>query len=318
MANSYSATVERRNGTDVVTLRAADRASAVILPEFGNNCVTFEAGRPILEAAPLAKILEKPTAWGIPLLFPFPNRIRDGVFRFKGREYRLDVLQHGFVRHRAWRLVATGADPEQGAWSRASLDAADHPTEILATFPFPFRLEVTHRLQGDSLELVTDATNTGTEEMPCGFGIHPYFQSTEATTVLVPARRRWEIADKLPTGRLVDLDARTDLKTPRPARELELDDVYTDVLPDADGTVRYVLDDGPGGRTVIACDPLSLPDVVAFTPPRPRPAICIEPQSCPTDAFNLAERGVDAHVVVLPPKGSVRWTISIRSERPAA
>jgi aldose 1-epimerase len=53
------------------------------------------------------------------VLFPFPNRIRDGRFTWDGREYRLPPNDpamknaiHGFACRRPWRVVDQGADAE--------------------------------------------------------------------------------------------------------------------------------------------------------------------------------------------------------------
>jgi aldose 1-epimerase len=132
--------------------------------------------------------------------------------------------------------------------------------------------------------------------------------------VSVPARELWELSDSLPTGRIVPVDERRDLRQPRAIAGLALDDLYTGVASGADGLARCaILDPGSGRRTLIEFDPRSLPEVVVYTPPSRR-AICVEPQSCPTDAFNLAARGIDAHVVRLEPGREVRWSVTIRGD----
>jgi galactose mutarotase-like enzyme len=45
----------------------------------------------------------------------------------------------------------------------------------MAHYPFPFALEVTYSLKGPKLRVDVRVTNTGTEPMPFGFGLHPYF-----------------------------------------------------------------------------------------------------------------------------------------------
>lgn len=314
MAKAYSVDTENRGDVEVVVLRQDPEATAELVPLWGNNCISFRVGEPILESVPFEGIRQKPTSYGIPLLFPFPNRIRDGVFRFEGVEYRPEPPRHGFVRDKPWRIVDRGATPESGAWVTSTLDAGDHPDDILRHFPFPFRLEVTHRLRDHALEIVAVATNRGDRPMPAGFGIHPYFEKPERGTVVVPARRRWELADSLPTGKRVEVDSKYDLRRPRNVAELELDDIYTDLEAEG-GSARCVLEDHDRSvRTVIQFSAAELPEVVVYTPPQPRRAICIEPNSCPTDAFNLAERGIDSHVVRLGAGEKASWRISIRAE----
>jgi aldose 1-epimerase len=299
---------------DVVRLWGRDGARAEIVPAWGASVLALEfGGRPVLDPAPFDEIARKPTSYGIPILFPFPNRIRDGRFSFEGRELKLDPPRHGLVRDKPWRVIGSGAS-ETEAWLTLRLAARDHPEAILAQFPFPFELDVTYRLCVRAFELEVVGRNVGSRAMPAGFGIHPYFQAPVGGSVSVPAGELWELSDSLPTGRIVPVDDRRDLRRPRAIANLALDDLYTGVAEDADGLARgAILDPGAGRRTLIEFDPRSLPEVVVYTPPSRR-AICVEPQSCPTDAFNLAARGIDAHVTRVAPGSEVRWSVAIRNE----
>lgn len=60
-------------------------------------------------------------------------------------------------------------------------------------------------------------------------------------------------------------------------------------------------------QTVVEFHRQQFPHVVVYTPPAPRSAICIEPNSCPTDAFNLQLHGVDADVIELEPGQKVSF-----------
>src|SRR6185436_2536325 len=108
---------------------------------------------PVLEDLDYHEFQRKPTGFGIPLLFPFPNRIRDGVFRYQGETFRVNPPRHGFVRDKAFRVMETGAASSEGAWIRAEIRASDYPDEILSQFPFPFTLGVTYRVREGALEL---------------------------------------------------------------------------------------------------------------------------------------------------------------------
>lgn len=314
MTQRYSITATTRDGVEVFTLNEADRAQAEIAPGCGNNCFAFRAADPILEPVAFSQFCAKPTSYGIPILFPFPNRIRDGAFTFQGQHYTVDPPRHGFVRDKAWKVMDSGASDREGAWLRAGIDAADYAEQILNQFPFPFHLEVTYRLRDGQLEMATLAQNTGTQDMPVGFGIHPYFRLPEPSAIQVPARKRWELADSLPTGNLLDLDAPYDLREPSDTAGLTLDDIYTDVIADADGRVRCLLTDEPRQtQTVVEFAAAQFPQIVVYTPPAPRAAICIEPNTCPTDAFNLQPRGIDSNVIALGAGATVSFNVRIYS-----
>ncbi|HEX8181241.1 MAG TPA: aldose 1-epimerase [Pyrinomonadaceae bacterium] len=314
MSTSYSVEADERDGVEVFILRSARGATAEIAPALGCNCFAFGTDLPVLEPVADTEFRQRPTSYGIPILFPFPNRIRDGRFSFQGRTFTINPPRHGFVRDKAWQLVAHGASDEAGAWLTARFDARDYAEQVLTQFPFPFRLVVTYRLRADSLEMETVAENTGDAPMPAGFGIHPYFRRPTHGTLTVPAGKRWELADSLPTGRLLDVADAYDLQQGADVRALQLDDIFTGVTADEDGLTRCVLTDETAGRqTIVEFDAREFPHVVVYTPPAPRQAICIEPNTCPTDAFNLAERGVESNVLVIEAGAQARFRVRIIS-----
>lgn len=312
MSQKYSIKSEVREGVEIFALCEADRAYAEVAPQFGNNCFAFRVQEPILEPVPFEEFRQRPTSFGIPILFPFPNRIRDGEFYFRGQRYAVNPNRHGFVRDKAWRVLGAGADDREGAWIKSSVEAAQYAEQILGQFPFPFRLEVTYRLKDGRLEMDTVAQNVGEREAPVGFGIHPYFACSAQATIQIPARKRWELLDSLPTGKLLEVEGSYDLRQPREVAGLVLDDIFTELVADSDGLVRCVLDDrGKGMQTIVEFDAGQFPNVVVYTPPAPRQAICIEPYTCPTDGFNLHHRGVESNLLLLPSGETGRFKVCI-------
>src|SRR6266581_362637 len=109
---------------------------AEVWPALGFNCYRWQvvrAGAPLdlLYADPALFANGRPTRSGIPILFPFPNRIRAGRFTWDGKDCSLplnDPVQknaiHGFACRRPWRVVGSGAG--ESAWVtgafRCSLD----------------------------------------------------------------------------------------------------------------------------------------------------------------------------------------------------
>jgi len=309
---NYSITSEMRGDVEVFSLSEHERARAEIAPALGNNCFLFRLQEPILEPVSFEEFRRRPTSYGIPILFPFPNRIRDGEFSFRGERYAVNPSRHGFVRDKAWKVTDSDASDREGAWLKSSFDATDYAEQILKQFPFPFRLEVTYRLKDGALEMETQAQNTGERDMPLGYGIHPYFRRPEEGTIEVPAEKRWELVESLPTGKLLDVQGPYDLRRPANLTGLSLDDIFTDLTADSAGLVRCVLRDGhSGSKTIVEFDARQFPDTVVYTPPAPRQAICIEPNTCPTDAFNLQQRGIESNLIVLPPGETISFTVRI-------
>lgn len=309
------AQTQKRGGVEVFVLSSsAAGSSAEIVPAWGNNCIRFSAPQPVLDPLPFAELAAKPTSSGIPILFPFPNRASDGVLRFQGRSYPVSPSRHGFVRDKPWRVIDRGASEAEGAWIRSAIDAANFRAAILDQFPFPFRLEVTYRLIERRLEMETTVRNTGESPLPFGFGTHPYFVRPARGTLAVPAAKRWELEESLPTGRLLDVSGAYDLRRPRELNAVELDDVFEALTASPDGRAVSVIRD-PDARSeiVVSSDARDFPVIVVFTAPAPRRAVCIEPYTCATDAFNLTARGIDGHLVVLDPGASRRLGITIEA-----
>ncbi len=314
MTEEYSITSEERGGTEIYTLRNGEVAHAMIAPAWGNNCFEFMAGESVLEPVPFDEFSRKPGSYGVPILFPFPNRVRDGAFEFRGETYTADPPRHGFVRDKAWNIVDSGAALEDGAWIRCGLDANDYLEEILQRFPFPFYIEVTYRLKGTTLSMETVIENIGETDLPFGFGIHPYFRRPERASLQVPAKKIWELKDFLPTGNIIEAKGRLDLRQPSDLEGLELDDIYTDLISEEDGQVECKLSDIDSGKsTIVSFDGKGFPHVVAYTAPPPRHAVAIEPYTCPTDAFNLSARGVESDLIILSPGGKRNFLIRISS-----
>lgn len=312
----YTVGSESRDGVEVYRLQESEQVFAELTPSLGNNLFSLHIDGPVLEVVDWKTYLEKPTSYGIPILFPFPNRVSGDAFNFDGERYELNPSRHGFVRSKPWNVVESGASEEDGAWVRSRLKAHDYEEEVLSQFPFPFSVEVLYRLRDGALHLEFSVRSGGTKEMPFGFGIHPYFERPGKGTIAVPANRHWELEESIPTGDLLEVDEDRDLRQPRAIAGLELDHIYTDLIPNEDGAVHCVLagvgSDGKERTLSIEFDQASFPHVVVYTPPDPRTAICIEPYTCPTDAFNLMNRGIPSNVLTLLPGEEMHFEVHFR------
>lgn len=288
-------------------------AEATILPEVGFNCFRYETeilGQrvSVLDAMPgFAEGSAKPSGSGIPILFPFPNRIRAGKFEWAGRTYEIPGTDkwgnaiHGFVLNRPWRVIDQARDFVTAQF-QLSVDAPDR----LAQWPCDFQLEVRYELYLGRLRAHFTVTNPGTEDLPWGLGTHPYIKLPLATgssaddcTVEVPADRRWELVDCLPTGQQLELDDAYDLRDGATCSKLSLDDVYTQLRVDGPQFDCVLIDARAGYQVTLTAPPI-FREIVMFTPPS-RGAICIEPYTCVTDAINLEAQGLDAGLRVLAP-----------------
>ena len=216
----------------------------------------------------------EPTFGGCYPMAPWPNRIRDGSFPWRGHDIHIDNGRehalHGLVLDQPWHVVARvgrvlemscplgPAWPWEGTcWQRFELGA-----NYLA-----MKMEV----------------RSAREPFPAGCGWHPWFRrhfaGAEDVALTVPAKSRYELESQLPTGTLV-APTGDKLFDGSPLGNRRLDDCYTALDP-ATVTVRWPRLEL---TMTVAC---AQPHVQVFAT---KDALCIEPQTCSPDAFNLAAR----------------------------
>lgn len=302
---------------------SATGARAAIAPELGFNCFSFQAtvlGEAVEVLSADEGFLEgtsRPTRSGIPILFPFPNRIRQGRFRWDGKDYEIPGSDtwgnaiHGFCADRPWRVIDQGPAHVLGQF-QLSVDAPDRR----AKWPADFRIEVEYRLLAQRLRASIRIQNRGTGSLPWGFGTHPYFRAPlgargrwEQCTVEVPAAARWDLVDCLPTGTRTPVPPEYDLRSGAGLKELKLDDVYTEITCSGPQFDCTLMDECAGIQVTQTCPPI-FREIVAFTPPN-RSCICLEPYTCVTDAINLQGQGIDAGLRVLAPGAEFRTWIDL-------
>jgi galactose mutarotase-like enzyme len=98
-----------------------------------------------------------------PLLFPIVGEAKGNWITVAGTHY--EIGRHGFARTSRFALVASEA-----ACCTWRLEASE---ETRRQYPFSFRLDVTYRIEGGTLQMVAEVTNRGEGPMPAAFGFHP-------------------------------------------------------------------------------------------------------------------------------------------------
>ena len=335
-AAMYSTEVRTVDGFQVHVLRQAEKAIAEIAPGLGNNCYAFrvaddkaESGADswlhLIDAPPdLTTLREHPDIYGIPVLFPFPNRIRGGTWHFEGQSYNFDKAAesptsiHGLLLNRPYRVARHTAN-ENGATLACTLDSQEFP-DISRQFPFPFSIGIEYTLKDCALSMTVSIRNDGNRNMPMGFGIHPYFRvalspnaGAAAALIRVPVAAYWQLDDiSVPTGKKLTAAGRLDLRHPTPLAGLRLDHVFTDVQMEADGFSRCVIENRDTGHAMVMESDARFRELVVYTPPG-RDTICFEPYTCPTDAINLEAKGIPAGVIVMAPQETFTATVQMRA-----
>jgi aldose 1-epimerase len=222
--------------------------------------------------------------FGIPLLYPWANRLGDWSYAAAGREITLDpdspLLrhdEHGLPIHGAlaasplWHVRA--ADPSRLV---AELDFAGHP-ELLAVFPFPHRLELAIELQAGRLTITTTIAAGPDGPVPLSFGFHPYLAPPDS------ARADWLV--ELPARTHLILDARglpTGATREQPAEAFALGERTFDDLFALPGPAQFSV--AAAGRRITVEMVSGYPYAQVFAPPG-QDLICFEPMTAPVDAL---------------------------------
>jgi aldose 1-epimerase len=250
-------------------------------------------------------------------MFPFAGRIRGTSFRYGDKTFELDAGDgqgnaiHGFVIDRPWRVTLSETDRVRGEF-QASLDEP----KLLAHWPADFRIMAEYRVKGSSLITDYSIENPADRPLPFGFGTHPYFRvplggtSGDGCRVTVPVSEQWELEKLLPTGRKSATQASNDLAAGMRFDLMQLDSVFSGVRFENHRAMAGVEDTQSGSRLTMSFDD-QFPAVVVYNPPH-REAVCIEPYTTIPNAFELAGRGIEPHLLVLPPGKSFRTRIEIK------
>jgi aldose 1-epimerase len=233
--------------------------------------------------------VERGKTMGIPLLYPWANRLAGFEYAIAGRTVAVprDISRvaldggglpiHGVIGGRLeWELSGV---PSPGAQSlTARLSWSESRPELFEVFPFRHDLHYRARLEGGRLEVEVTVQACGKDTVPVAFGFHPYLSLPG-----VP-RERWEV--ELPAMRRLALDERqipTGPERALPSQVFALaghafDDGFDSVTEPAHFAVT-------AGTRRIALDFLGgYPCAQVFAPP-PSQFICFEPMTAPANAL---------------------------------
>ena len=237
------------------------------------------------------------------VLMPWPNRIADGRYEFRGLEHQLPIDEparhcaiHGLVRWSGWEVAEREAH-------RVVVRHALHPRP---GYPFPLELSIEYALSHDGLRVESTATNVGADACPFGAGFHPYLfpgePRVDTATLRVPARRVVDVDERgVPVDSSPVDGSEHDFRAGRAVDSTQLDHCFTDLERGEEGLARVVL-----GETTLWVDE-AYPYLQLYTgddrPDVARRSMAVEPMTCPPHAFRSGD-----DVVVLDPGDSFSAT----------
>ncbi len=229
-------------------------------------------------------------------LVPWPNRIRDGRYRFEDRDLQLALTEparhnasHGLARWAAFALLDRTASTVRLGWRLVAQTG----------YPWVLDVEVTYALGDDGLVVTQAATNRSATTAPYASGAHPYLSAgpgpVDTWLITCPAAVRQLRDDErhLPEGREPVEGTPYDFRGGRPFGAAEVDHAFTALTRDPDGRATTRLVDPASGAGVELWVDEKHPWLMLYTaddtPATARRSLAVEPMTAPADAFRSGE-----------------------------
>ncbi len=262
-----------------------------VVPSFGANLIDLQFDNiSVIEGYQTAEALTE-NNWGKSIiLFPYPNRLRDGRYTHDGKTYQFDINNvatqnsiHGFSNNVPMTVGKIETDTNQGA----IICAYEHDGSHKA-YPFKFHFTVKFILRGRELAVEMAFINLENKAIPVGLGWHPYYRISEKaddTSLQMPECQLVLIDDRmLPTGEK------------QPFKHFQqLQKIGTTFLDNG----FFITEKTDKAEVVLQSNVCKLVCwqetglgkwnfIQVFTPPH-RMSIAVEPMTCNVDAFNNKE-----------------------------
>jgi galactose mutarotase-like enzyme len=290
MATTAGSVGERTiDGWRALTL-ASGELEAAFVPGAGMvGCSLRHGGEELLgQRGGLAAYVAERKTMGIPLLYPWANRLSRRRFPLAGREVAIDpaatplrrdengLPMHGLLSAAGGWRVERHAVAGDGAVLAATFAFGADPA-LAAAFPFAHELTLTATLDAGTLTIAT-TVHAGADPVPIAFGFHPYLRlpglERSAWHVDIPVLERLVLDSRmLPTGERENVWV-----PPGPLGSRTFDDAYA-APPDG---APFVLEGG--GRRIELAFLTGYPYAQVFAP-ADDDVVAFEPMTAPADAL---------------------------------
>ncbi|MCA9097297.1 MAG: aldose 1-epimerase [Planctomycetaceae bacterium] len=320
---SVNASTDPETGGKIVTATCG-KTTIKIAPDFGCNLFSIvHDGTELLGQAPSTKEIAG-FHYGNPILYPSPNRVRDSKFEFGGKEFQFTPndgknFLHGIVHSAKWESGSEASTKTDDSITVHFQLKFEPGTEHYKLFPFKHVLRYDVTVKDGAVKCSYTVDNrSGTESIPFGFALHPWFlyQGKRSETFLtVPAANHMDLDESrpgelLPSGKLSGVvGSLFDCLAGRSLADWVVDDVWYGMT--ADKPARIEFRDKQISIELVATGDFT--HLVVYTP-ADQPWFCVENQTCSTDAHNLHSKGIGdpAHLQIVPKGGSKQGSVEYR------
>ncbi|MBE6449075.1 MAG: hypothetical protein E7013_00010 [Alphaproteobacteria bacterium] len=259
-----------------------------VYPECGASLVyfrtksenAFDVMRPASQTA-----ISKKDVLGMSMfpMLPYAFRIKGGEFTYWGIK-RLVPLNHPLF-----------SDPIHGDGWKSSWKVREttsskvvltlkHEKEKDKGYPFSYESKIVYSLTGKTLNIELNLTNKGLMPMPCGLGLHPYFNKTQNVELKFSTKNVWHHEND-PIDRPYRTPEEWSFKESKPLNEMVFDTCFGGFENSAEIT-------WPKYKHSLKVRTDDLFSHLALYAPYRKNFFCLEPTSMTADAFNIAARGV--------------------------
>lgn len=274
---------------------------------------------------------------GAAILLPYPNRIRgklseDGktiTATIDGHKVSLPANWHGKTPgaevHAMHGLILTSKFQDlktNNGPAESTVSALLHGGNFGGHWLSDTDVTIGLTLKNTAVDIYVVAKNVGKEEEPMAIGFHPYFEfpsgDRKQARLHVPADMRAlanNYDDVFPTGKIVPIaGTKQDFTAPEgaPLKDLFLDDCFTDLKRDPDGSATVEVTD-PAAKYGLRVRALSahIKAIQIYAPPD-KNFVAVEPQFNLADPYNRKVWGDrDTGVVVIQPGKSTSWHVRV-------
>jgi aldose 1-epimerase len=266
---------------------SAGYLEAIFLPSRGMLCASLRhKGEEFLRRIEdLDAAAAKGSTAGIPLLYPWANRLAGHRYSIGERKVSLDPSSpllhfedHGLPMHGVpWGLLAWDVIEAKTNSLSARLDWTR--SDLLAIFPFRHRIEMITIIGSDGLTLETKVNAILGDPVPISFGFHPYFGVPEIPReewqLQLPAMQRLKLDNRgIPTGEeepFEEFDSKLN--------QLSFDDGFAVTREQSSFAIV-----GAGRR--IAVDLIAGYRYIQIFAPKEKDYVALEPMTAPTNALS--------------------------------
>lgn len=120
-------------------------------------------------------------AYNSSILFPFVNRIENGSYAFKGKNFSFPINEkdrnnalHGLIFDKTFQCF-----DQEIKENIAKVTLVYNENQPVAGFPFNYSLALEYILSETALELNVEVSNKDQNEFPFNLGWHPYFETND-------------------------------------------------------------------------------------------------------------------------------------------